>query len=225
VIDACSKRYVLGLDLAQPQDYTALALIEWQLSPPPGSGAYVTPPHYNVRTLSRWPMGTSYRDIIAALTAFLRTPPLDKAVPTLVIDDTAVGLPVARMVFEGLARAQLNGACCGVTITDGHDVQHHASARWHVPKKVLVSTLQVLLQARRLLVAAALPEAQTLLKELQAFRSKVTAVRTETLESWREREYDDLVFAVAIACWWAEQKQDWFLVEHVSTGPECIVLA
>jgi hypothetical protein len=31
----------------------------------------------------------------------------------------------------------------------------------------------------------------------------------ETFESWRERDHDDLVFAVALACWWADRDHRW----------------
>src|SRR5262249_19043086 len=71
---------------------------------------------------------------------------------------------------------------------------------WHVPKKELVSTLQVLLQGRRLKVAA-VPERDVLLKELLNFKVKVTVGAAETFEAWRERDHDDLVLAVALACW------------------------
>jgi hypothetical protein len=123
------------------------------------------------------------------------------------------------LVFKGLMHAKLNGAACAVTITDGHEVRHVGAALWQVPKKTLVSVLQVLLQSRRLQVATGLPDTATLVKELQAFRAKITPARTETLESWREREYDDLVLAVSLACWWAELQMDWFVqvASHVTS--------
>jgi hypothetical protein len=48
-------------------------------------------------------------------------------------------------------------------------------------------------------VAASLPLAADLGKELEAFRVKATASRNEVFESWRERDHDDLVRAVALA--------------------------
>src|SRR5262249_5200755 len=93
-----------------------------------------------------------------------------------------------------------------VLITGGHQVTCEAGA-WHVPKKELVSTLQVLLQNRRLKVAA-VPERDLLLKELQNFKVKITASANETFEAWRERDHDDLVLAVAIAAWVGEKEGD-----------------
>jgi hypothetical protein len=73
-----------------------------------------------------------------------------------------------------------------------------------VPKKELVSTLQVLLQARRIRVAPSLPGAQTLVRELQNFKKKFPAV-SDPFEAWREGPHDDLVLAVAIAAWLGER--------------------
>jgi hypothetical protein len=83
------------------------------------------------------------------------------------------------------------------TLTLSHDT-------WHVPKKELVSTLQVLMQAGRLTIAN-LPERETLVQELLAFRVKVTVSANETFEAWRERDHDDLVLAVALAAWAGEK--------------------
>jgi len=46
---------------------------------------------------------------------------------------------------------------------------------FHVPKKELVSTIQVLLQARRVQIASGLPYAETLARERQNFKVKITA--------------------------------------------------
>ena len=91
-----------------------------------------------------------------------------------------------------------------ITITAGHGVQPDG-AGWHVPKKDLVSVLQVLLQARRLQVARSLPMSSVLLKELENFRVKITPAANETFEAWRERDHDDMVLSVALAAWVGEQ--------------------
>jgi hypothetical protein len=53
-------------------------------------------------------------------------------------------------------------------------------------------------------VAPALPLAQVLVQELSVFKVKITESLHETYESWRSRDHDDLVLAVALACWGAE---------------------
>jgi hypothetical protein len=68
----------------------------------------------------------------------------------------------------------------------------------------LVRCLQVLLRSRRLRVAD-LPERTALLREMRAFRVKITAAH-EPFEAGRRQDHDDLVLAVALAAWWGEQK-------------------
>jgi hypothetical protein len=43
--------------------------------------------------------------------------------------------------------------------------------------------------------------ADTLAKELTHFRVKVSAAGAESFEALRERDHDDLVLALALACW------------------------
>jgi len=203
-------RYVLGLDLGPMNQPSALAIIGWNLLPRPAPGTLLTRPHYSCPTLERWPAGTPYRDVTAAVARFLHSPVLARTSPTLVIDDTGVGAPVVGMVIDDLTRARVEGHFCIASISDGHETKHPGNSQWEVPKRTLVSVMQVLLQRRRLHIASELPEAQTLVKELHTFRSKVSLVRNDTLELWREREHDDLVLAMALACWWAERRQEWF---------------
>jgi hypothetical protein len=92
-----------------------------------------------------------------------------------------------------------------VTITGGHAVTVSEDGSYHVPKKELVTCLQVVLQGRRLQIVRSLPEAAALVRELQQFQVKITAAAHETFGVWREGQHDDLVLAVALACWWAER--------------------
>jgi hypothetical protein len=68
-----------------------------------------------------------------------------------------------------------------------------------VAKKDLVGAVQAPLQDGRLKFAEALPLTAVLVRELAAFRVKVTLAGNETFEAWRERDHDDLVLAGAAA--------------------------
>src|SRR5262249_10517692 len=92
-----------------------------------------------------------------------------------------------------------------VTITGGHAVTRADDGSFHVPKKELVTSLQVVMQAHRLQIARGLPDAAALVRELQQFQVKITAAANETFGVWRDGQHDDLVLAVALACWWAER--------------------
>ena len=72
-------------------------------------------------------------------------------------------------------------------------------------KRELVGMVSVLLEQRRLQIADGLPEATILKAELGNFRLKMTAAGNETFSAWRDADHDDLVLAVALACWLGEQ--------------------
>jgi hypothetical protein len=69
-----------------------------------------------------------------------------------------------------------------------------------VPKLILVSRLQALLHEGRLKIHRELPEADTLVRELQDFRVEFTAAGNLTFNA-RQGRHDDLVLALAIAAW------------------------
>ncbi len=68
--------------------------------------------------------------------------------------------------------------------------------------------MQALIQADRFQIAPGLTEAETLGRELLQFRAKINLqTGNETLEAWRTRDHDDLVLAVALACWFGQHGQ------------------
>ncbi len=179
---------LFGLDLGQSLDYSALAGLDQSRE-----GGET---RYALRGLRRWPLKTSYETIVADTAAAVGQAPTEAA---LVVDATGVGAAVVEMLSAaGLATTR-------VLITAGLGVTQAEDRAWHVPKRELVSVMQVLLQGRRLAIARGLPEARLLARELAVFKVKVTAAGNERFESWRERDHDDLVLAVALACWYGER--------------------
>jgi hypothetical protein len=154
--------------------------------------------------LERFGLGTSYPAVCERIVKLFAGPPLANS--TLAVDQTGVGRAVVDMIRKARPKTTIRP----VTITVGNAVVPDGTG-WHVPKKELVGVLQVLLQSRRLRVARSLPNAAALVKELEAFRVKITASATETFEAWRERAHDDLVLAVAMAVWVGERgvKEFW----------------
>jgi hypothetical protein len=187
--------FLVGLDLGQTQDFTALAVLE-RNQPDPGRSETV-PPDYALRHLQRFPLGTPYTEIVPAVARLLGATPLRES--PLVVDQTGVGRAVVDMLYQSA------GWVVPVTITAGHAVTQAEDRSWHVPKKELVTCLQVVMQTRRLHIARSLPDAALLVRELQNFQVKITAAANETFGAWREGQHDDLVLAVALACWWAER--------------------
>jgi hypothetical protein len=74
------------------------------------------------------------------------------------------------------------------------------------------------LQDRRLKVVGGLPLASLRADEPAAFRVKVTLAGNETFESWRERDHDDLVLAVALALWVGSFPPGYAVVVEIPTA-------
>ncbi len=222
-----SSTYTVGLDLGQAADYTAIAVIErrevgtgeWEdhgprhrLIPVLNAFGYghgeqrleeigritheKTTVNLDIRHLERLPLGTPYPDVVRRVVTLLALPDLAEA--ALVVDATGVGRPVVDMLHAaGLSLT-------AVTITGGTSVTQNGWCRG-VPKRDLVSALQVHQQAGRLKVSSQAPEVAALVRELLNFKVKITDAGNDTYGAWREGSHDDLVLATALAAWWAER--------------------
>jgi hypothetical protein len=204
--DTSTICYFSGLDLGQAQDFTALAVLEQTRRPDPEKPGELVK-HYAVRHLERFPLGTSYTAVCARLVTLYAAAPLAKT--TLAVDQTGVGRPVIDM----LSNSTIDASIRPITITGGHKATPDERGGYLVPKKELVSVLQVMLQARRIKVAPTLPEAATLVRELTTFQVKITPAANEVFGAWREGQHnDDLVLAVAIAVWQAERQLEFWVM-------------
>lgn len=189
-----APQYTLGLDLGKTKDYTALVILERH-----GEGPEAV---FHARHLERFPLGTPYPTIVKAVAAMLGDPVLVSAGrPRLAVDETGVGAPVVDLFRQ----AKLPGQLYPVHITGGSSVNYDRGVEY-VPKRELVSVVQVALQTDRLKIAARLPEAQTLVRELQDFEVKITESANDTYGAWREGTHDDLVLAVALGLWVGKKK-------------------
>ena len=72
---------------------------------------------------------------------------------------------------------------------------------FRVPKSNLVGNLQVLYQTKRIKIAKDLMLVPTFIEELQNFKMRPPVISDNDPEAWREGQFDDLVFAVALAAW------------------------
>jgi len=154
--------YLAGLDLGQPNEYTSLAILQRTITSNPREKFFA------VRHLERFPLGTAYPAICDRVIDLFDEPPLCNG--NLVVDETGVGRAVTDMIRHARPQAIIRP----ITIIAGHAVVPD-DAGWHVPKKELVSALQVLLQSRRLQVARGLPMAPVLVRELETFRVEIKA--------------------------------------------------
>jgi hypothetical protein len=155
-----------------------------------------------VRHLARYPLGTKYTDVVDDVGKVVRSEPLRQMPAVLLVDKTGVG----ASVLDSFTHAGVGAVA--ITLHGGAVVSRDPQrVGFRVPKRDVVTTAQVLLQYGRLKVAAALPDAEVLRKELLAFRVKIDP-RTahDSYSHWRESDHDDLVLSVAMGAWF---RQHW----------------
>jgi hypothetical protein len=153
-----SVRYYLGLDLGQAQDFSALVVLETTDERPPRT--------YQGRHLQRWSLGTPYPVIAQEVAGLAEAMALSwRGQVTLAIDGTGVG----QAVVDLLRREPMPHVHMSPILIMGGDTVTCEKGFWHVPKRDLIAMVQVALQTGWLKIAAALPEAATLTRELANF--------------------------------------------------------
>lgn len=181
-------RFVVGVDLGQVRDFTAVAIAERQ------DEERV----WGIRYLKRFELGTPYPDIVEQLRVLMNHSPL-RGASVLAADATGVGRPV----FDLLRKAGMGCRVTGIGITGGDVVTpDRALSGFKVPKRDVVGILQLLLQQRRLRISRRLREAEILLKELKDFKVRISdSTGHDSYGAWRTGEHDDLVLAAGIGIW------------------------
>jgi len=192
----------LGLDIGQAADYTALAADDLTMEQtgfdPSGELAYDL--IHRIRHVERYPLGMSYPDMANRVIKTVETPQLRDC--RLVVDATGVGRPVVDLLRGSKVHI------IPVVITGGLVEKFDADTGfWYIPKRLLVSTVQVVLGHGRLRFAK-LPESETIKREFQNFKLKITKAANDTYEAWRDGDHDDLVLSVALAVYFGERHRE-----------------
>ena len=180
--------YYLGLDLGKFRDYTALALVERVRA----TGDLV------VRYVERAALGTPYTQVVKRVEELTRHGALAGQC-YLTVDATGVGQPVV----ESLRAAGLG--CRGMTaltITAGEKARQQSTVYggvsgecWTVPRRDLLTGVQLLLERGELKIAKGMKEGGALVRELVRMRTGKGGGGSA--------EHDDLALALALACWQA----------------------
>src|SRR5207248_9444448 len=130
--DGETARFVVGVDLGQAQDYTAIAVVEEVRTGTLDERNRVHGERVlHLRYLERVPLGTRYPAVIRHVLGLLDSPPLSREMP-LVVDKTGVGSAVVD-IFTAAGVPPI-----AVTITGGNEVIREAR-NVRVPKRELVS--------------------------------------------------------------------------------------
>jgi hypothetical protein len=191
--------FFVGLDLGKKHDPTAVAVVEridraWAFQ---GSELH----RLAVRHVERVPLGTPYPRVVERVRQIVQSPTL-RGRCALAVDATGVGEPVVDLLRD----ARLGCDLSAVTITSG-EYQHSKGSGWSVPKRDLIAHVQVLLERDELRIARRMPDAGSLVRELLDMQSTTTTSGRRRLGADGHGQHDDLVIALALACWRARKPQ------------------
>jgi hypothetical protein len=168
----------------------------------PGRGEPLDQPvKLRVRHIERLPPGTPRLTIIGRIRALTqkRSAEARRLVPYyLVVDATGVGLSA----IDAFRAARL----LPLPVVIGGDDVSYGDGFYRVPKRELARSVKLLLNKSWLRATKDLPLWDLLKDELQDFATRVSISSGGPWEeAWRDGEYDDMVLATALACWYALQ--------------------
>jgi len=211
---------ILGLDLGQSEDPSAMALIlNINQTISPHTWIDSTHPCHNTWQLTAtkvFPLGTAYtalaQQIHQTIERFKQQHP---ATPiTLVADATGIGRPTLEILYKELTSrgGQPKARLEGIVFTAGatHSKASHPSLPvdlFHVPKLDLIQTLLQSIESQRLRVIPNLKEQETLSAQLKSLRyansrqTGQTTIHVDTNASNPQIANADLVMALAMATW------------------------
>ena len=185
--------HIVSVSLGTVAEPSGLVVVNprTQLLKPDEDGRRDSENYFDVTWIRRFPAGCPIPEVVARVAELISNKLLAKKCSTL-LDITSTGAAPER-VFEsrGLHPTLIDLTNAGA--------EEHAGPG--VPLRDVIGAAQVVAQTRRLQVASELELAKTLIGDLQAFDFKPVE-RNPDLRGGRNA---DLVFALAVALWWADK--------------------
>jgi hypothetical protein len=157
-----------------------------------------------LRYAERVALGTSYPQVVERVRYLVGHENLRRQC-VVAVDATGVGGPVVDM----LRSSQLGCEVSAVNITGG-DRETHTGNLWNVPKRDLIAGVQVLLEKRGLKIARGMKETGSLVRELTDVRMTAGSGGKVRIGADGSGQHDDLVIALALACWRAKRIENGF---------------
>ena len=195
------REFILCLSLGSGGVSSGLAVVEAKLAARKSRKEEDTPSHdeaatFEVIHLDRFGAERRYPAIIGLVAEIVATRQLGQRY-TLLMDITATGRPPLKLFEDCGLYPRAMQIVAGTETAYANGVQS-------LPRRDMVSVVQMLLQSNRLLVADALELAPDLVADLQAFDPQPPPA------GQAPHRNEDLVRAVALACWWGD-RQTWGL--------------
>ncbi len=192
--------YICPLDLGQVNDYSALIILE------PKSQKL------HVRRIDRLALNTPYPDQVQHVQATLGKL---KSRRSLVIDHTGCGRPV----FDMFKAAGL--PVVGITLTSGEKTiqlkeklkngKLRARQEFRTPKLAVVSSLNVCMQKRLLVIPRNLENVDILKEELRDFEAQAKSTGHVSFNA-KEGSHDDVLMSLALGCWWWLHREKYMII-------------
>ena len=180
--------FFVGLDLGQKVDPSAVVVVERIECRRAFMGSSFE--RLVVRFVERMPLGTPYPRVVERVRRIVSSQEL-LGQCVLAVDAGGVGAPVVDM----LRAARLGCSMTGYMITGGE-----RSAGESVAKRDLLAEVQVLMEGGKLTIGN-VGELGRLTKELMDVRIITGMNGRRRMGADRSGEHDDLVIALALACW------------------------
>lgn len=179
------NEYFLGLDLGRKQDHSALVIVERSLRAMNTRyiDAYTKWESFlSVRYAKQWKLGTAYGDVAKEVgTIFKKVEALGRSV--LVFDQTGVGDAVFEMIREHLRGSNVEG----VVIT-------------HELKRDMYAAIETNLEQEKLKIPEDCHASRELKQELLTVEIRRVGFGYK-YGAFDKDAHDDLVMALALACW------------------------
>lgn len=193
---AVSGSIVIGVDLGQKRDPTAIAVVEIEHR---RGGRDRGGTHFAVRYLGRLPLGTPYPEVVRRVAeVVLRAREQSGAGrPVVYVDATGVGQPIIDLMTQQRIPGTVTPVC--FTHGDRRRRQQRGSAGGiALGKAYLVRRLVSLLRAGRLHLPGT-SEAQALARELLDYEVRIDQNARDRYGAFRAGTHDDLVTALGLA--------------------------
>lgn len=184
--------YLIGVDIGKSVDPTAIVIVER------------VDRRLGLCFAERMALGTSYPNVVERVRRIAMHEKV-RGRCAVAVDATGVGAPVVDM----LRAARLGCEIASVVISGGEKTTSAGGNAWNVPKCDLLAGVQVLLQRGELRIAPTLREAGALVRELTDVRM-TPGSRGMRMGADGAGEHDDLVIALALACWRAGRPMNGF---------------
>jgi hypothetical protein len=216
---------IIGVDLGQSMDYTAIIGVERIKLLPKKSEFDLEKeinelPTYIVKFIERLPLGVDYRPQMSRVAQVVQeiikieekglTSPMvttedyipDRCRPYLLVDSCGVGQGVIEILKEKIDLNSLQ-RLIPVKVHGGEEMRHENGV-YYLSKIEMVTSLMVVYGDDRIKFKK-LPMTDILFREMTNYQAKISETSKNLRIEGRSGEHDDLVFALCMCAWFGER--------------------